>query len=434
VSTAVLLIRFTAPGLLVLLALAALIAVAARRAGTDRAVESAGQVARVTAKGVVEPRLSPALLSGDRAARDEFDTAMHRYVLQGSLVRVKLWDEHGRVVYSDEPRLVGGRFPLGPDEQLALREQGSDSEVSDLSAAENRFEVPHRKLLESYVGVRATDGRPMLFEAYFRYDAVSEAGAQAWRTFAPPSLGALLVLQLVQIPLAWSLARRVQRQQQERERLLRHAVDSSEVERRRIAGQLHDGVVQELSGTAYALDAARLGGADDAARLEVITAGAAQLRHSIGALRSLLVDIYPPNLAEEGLPAALADLAAGLERTGMTVTLAATGTENLPPTTAAILFRVAQESLRNVAAHSGARRVEITAARTGTRATLVIDDDGRGFDGEELGDRFTAGHLGLRSLGDLLADAGGTLSVRSAPGQGTRVEVALATGGPEVRY
>ena len=120
---AVLLVRFTAPGLLVLLALAALIAVAARRAGTDNAVSSAGQVARVTAKGVVEPRLSPALLSGDPAERAAFDTAMRSYVLQGPLVRVKLWDEHGRVVYSDEPRLVGERFQLGEDELLALREQ-----------------------------------------------------------------------------------------------------------------------------------------------------------------------------------------------------------------------------------------------------------------------------------------------------------------------
>jgi two-component system NarL family sensor kinase len=59
--------------------------------------------------------------------------------------------------------------------------------------------------------------------------------------------------------------------------------------------------------------------------------------------------------------------------------------------------------------------------RNGT-ASLVIDDDGRGFDDNELDERSSDGHFGLRSIGDLLARAGGGLSVRAAPGQGTRVE------------
>ena len=58
-------------------------------------------------------------------------------------------------------------------------------------------------------------------------------------------------------------------------------------------------------------------------------------------------------------------------------------------------------------------------------ATLVVDDDGRGFDTADLERQLAGGHLGLRSLGDLVADAGGTLTVRSAPGQGTRAEVSV---------
>ncbi|MEU4294665.1 ATP-binding protein [Kribbella sp. NPDC026596] len=423
ISTVGLLVRFTAAGLIVLLSLAALIALVARQAGVDQATDSARQVTYVTARGVVEPRLDAAVIAGQPAALRSFDTAMRKYVLQGSLVRVKLWNADGRIVYSDEPRLIGQQFPLGAEEQEALQRQGSSaSEVSDLSRPENKFEIPYKKLLEVYVGVRGTNGEPMLFEAYFEYRAVTEAGQAAWKRFAPPALGALLVLELVQIPFAWSLARRVQRQQRDRERLLQHAVDASDAERRRIAGELHDGVVQELTGLNYALDAMRLGTPTEGQRAEVIADSAGRLRASIGSLRSLLVDIYPPNLAEEGLASALAELAGGLERTGIDVRLETEGTEELPPAAAALLFRAAQEVVRNVAAHSGAREVLIKAQRVDGRGVLIIDDDGRGFDESRLDERSSNGHLGLRSIGDLLAESGGTLTVRAAPGQGTRVE------------
>jgi two-component system NarL family sensor kinase len=428
-STVGLLVRFTAAGLIVLLSLAALIAFVARQAGTEQAAESARQVTYVTARGVVEPRLTAAVIAGQPEALRAFDTAMRQYVLQASLVRVKLWDASGRVVYSDEPRLIGSRFPLGSEETEALQVRGSvESEVSDLSRPENNFEIPYRKLLEVYVGVRGPNGEPMLFEAYFRYQAVTEAGQAAWQRFAPPSLGALLLLELVQIPFAWSLARRVQRQQRDRERLLRHAVEASDAERRRIAGELHDGVVQELTGLNYALDAMRLGNPAEGQRAELIADSASRLRGSIGSLRSLLVDIYPPNLAEEGLASALAELAAGLERAGIDVRLETEDAEHLPPAVAALLFRAAQEVVRNVAAHSGAREVLISAGRRDGVATLAIDDDGRGFDESRLEERSTGGHFGLRSIGDLLAESGGMLTVRAAPGQGTRVEIEVPVG------
>ncbi|HEX4703947.1 MAG TPA: ATP-binding protein [Pseudonocardiaceae bacterium] len=421
-STGGLVVRFTAAGIVVLVSLAALLAFVARQAGTEQAVQAAAQTTLVAARGIVEPRLDPAVTAGQPAALAGFDAAMRRYVIQGSLVRVKVWDADNTIIYSDEHRLVGQRFHLTGNEAAALHNQGSDSEVSDLSKPENRFEIPYGKLLEVYIGVRSTTGQPLLFETYYQYDAVTEAGDAAWRRFAPPSLGALFLLELVQIPFAWSLARRVQRQRAERERLLRHAVDASDAERRRVAGALHDGVVQELTGLTYAMDAARLGQPDDAQRAELISDTATRLRASIGALRSLLVDIYPPNLAEEGLASALAELADGLERNGIDVRLDTEGTAALPPEASALLFRTAQEVVRNVIEHSGARSTTISVVRRAELATLVVDDDGRGFDDIELDERNGDGHFGLRSIGDLLARAGGGLSVRAAPGQGTRVE------------
>src|SRR5689334_22951948 len=122
-STAGLVARFTAVGLAVLAGLAALLAMAARQAGVDQATESASQVAWVTAKGVVEPRLDARVIAGDPAALRGFDDAMHRYVLHGALVRVKLWDDAGKIIYSDQPALTGTRWTLDDEELGALRQQ-----------------------------------------------------------------------------------------------------------------------------------------------------------------------------------------------------------------------------------------------------------------------------------------------------------------------
>jgi two-component system NarL family sensor kinase len=425
VSVVWLVVRFTMAGLLVMTVLATVLASLARQSGTEQAIESARQVAWVTARGIAEPRLNDDVLAGDPVALTAFNAAMRRYVIQGSLVRVKLWDARGRIVYSDESRLIGRTFALHEKGLNALQRGQAYSEISDLTRPENEFERTFEKLLQVFVGIQSTSRQPLLFEAYFRYDAVALAGQAQWRKYAPPTLAGLLALQLVQIPFAWSLARRLQRQQRDRQRLLQHAIDASDAERRRIAADLHDGVVQELTGLTYAMDAARLGPPDSPHDAELIRKTAAQLRVSIGELRSLLVDIYPPNLGEEGLPASLTELARDLERVGLVVDLDVDQTATLPIAASSVLYRCAQEILRNVAAHSDAREVQLSATFDGSTARLVVDDDGRGFDEADLAERLADGHLGLRSLGDLVAESDGKFIVRSAPGQGTRAEVVV---------
>jgi signal transduction histidine kinase len=85
-----------------------------------------------------------------------------------------------------------------------------------------------------------------------------------------------------------------------------------------------------------------------------------------------------------------------------------------------------------VATHSGAEQVEISVVANGGDVTMIVDDDGRGFDEARLSASEEAGHLGLRALGDLVADAGGSLTASSAPGQGTRVVVRVPLDGVEV--
>jgi signal transduction histidine kinase len=266
----------------------------------------------------------------------------------------------------------------------------------------------------------------VLFEAYFRYDDVVDIGWDTWRRFAPLAVGALLLLELVQVPLAVALARRLQAEERHRRRLLDLAVRSSDAERRRIAGDLHDGVVQDITGVIYELDAARIGatGGAETDQPDAILAGAARrLRGCIRSLRTLLIDIYPPNLAAEGLRPALVDLAASASTDQLTVTVHLEDFMDPSPQVTALLYRAAQEAIRNAARHSGAQQVDLSVSRQDELWELIVDDDGRGMAAGRVEARREEGHLGLHALGELLVDAGGSLALHSAPEAGTRVEI-----------
>ena len=225
---------------------------------------------RVRAEGrlVEAAGLDDGILHGDRAAIRRLDDLVLGQVLGGSVVRVKLWSKSGEILYSDEPALIGTTYGLGADELRLFRTGGAEAELSDLSKPENRFERRQGKLLEAYTTIRTPGGTQVMFEIYQRLSAVNASGRRLLGAFSPPLIGGLIVLLLIQVPLAWSMARRLQRGHRERERLLTSSVEASAQERRRIAADLHDGVVQDLAGVAFGLaplaaDAARRG---DAAR------------------------------------------------------------------------------------------------------------------------------------------------------------------------
>jgi signal transduction histidine kinase len=182
-------------------------------------------------------------------------------------------------------------------------------------------------------------------------------------------------------------------------------------------------VVQELTGVSLAL--AAQGRSDTIGRQNVLDASS-DIRTAIKSLRSLLVEIYPPNLQEEGLQSAIADLLSGLTARGFETRLDADldGTV-IDPETAGLVYRAAQESLRNVVTHSAAEHVRVDLRVVDRSVRLSVDDDGRGFSATTLGERADDGHVGLRALAGLVADLGGSLTVRSAPGEGTRVEVSI---------
>jgi signal transduction histidine kinase len=339
------------------------------------------------------------------------------------VVRVKIWNGGGRIIYSDQPQLIGARYPLGTSELRALRTGGVDADVSDLSRPENRFERQYHKLLEVYLGLRASDGTPVLFELYQRFSSITASGNRLFRTFLFPMIATMVLLELTQIPLAVSLARKIRRGQREREELLQRAIDASEFERRRIARDLHDGPVQDLAGVSYTLSSAVAESRDvDPELAGALEQTSRQTRESIRALRTLLVDIYPPRLHSEGLIAALSDLLSTVTAAGVEASLDADPHLRLPPSVEAVLFRVAQESLRNVVEHAKAESVHVKVLTSADQAVLEVRDDGRGIDssptdGEE--------HFGLRMLEDLARDNGGRLELDTVAGRGTTVRLEI---------
>jgi signal transduction histidine kinase len=327
---------------------------------------------------------------------------------------VKIWTPDGRILYSDEPRLIGQRFELGEEERELFETGGSDAELSDLSEPENRYERAAGKLLEAHTPIRTRNGTQLLFETYQRFSAVSASASRILRTLAPPLLGGLLVLLAIQIPLAYGLARRLQRGHDERERLLARAIEASDNERRRIAADLHDGIVQDLAGVAFGL--APLAAKAPPSEQKVLNASVERLRQGVRDLRTLLVEIHPPRLETAGLKAALDDLLSPVRAAGIEAEL-----EVEPTPDDALVYRVVREALRNVVEHAQARHVAVTV----TPERAIVRDDGRGFDAARRERRREEGHVGLALLEDLVAEAGGTLSVTSAPDEGTTVRLEL---------
>jgi two-component system, NarL family, sensor kinase len=431
-SSALVVGSFALAGLAVVALLGVIAFAVFKQEGREAAIGEAKRITRIVGQGVVEPHLGRPVIAGDRAAIANLDSIVHREVLSQGVVRVKVWDAGGRIVYSDASELVGRRFPLdGEERQVLLSNAGVVADVSDLEEPEQASEraLHEGRLLEVYVPLRAADGQRLLFESYLPYSLVSEGTDRLVRAFMPWLVAALLLLWFAQLPLAVSMGRRLRERQREREVLLQRAIESSDLERRRIARDLHDGAVQNLVAVAYALGAERPdddedeeGGGDGTGTL-TISRPAAVVRETIRELRTLLVDIYPPNLHQSGLRAALEDVVAPLETSGMTVELDVPHDLVLPTAAEALLFRVAQEAIRNAHRHSGAEHVEVRVWTGDGWARLTVRDDGEGFIVGDLLERMREGHLGLRLVASLAHESGGRVDVESSRGEGTSVTV-----------
>jgi signal transduction histidine kinase len=201
-------------------------------------------------------------------------------------------------------------------------------------------------------------------------------------------------------------------------------------ERARLARDLHDAVSQKLfSIRVKARAASVLAGRDPAsgdtdraaAEMESVAALAGDAQAE---LRAVIDGLAPPEISEGGLAGSLRRYAllAGKAH-GVRVRFA---TGDLPPLGAdreAALYRIAQEALHNALRHSGAAEVSVSVGAAARKVTLEVSDQGKGFVPE-----LATGGRGLPSLRERAAGAGATLTIRSAPGQGTTVRLVVPVG------
>lgn len=199
-------------------------------------------------------------------------------------------------------------------------------------------------------------------------------------------------------------------------------------ERSRLAHELHDAVSQKLfSLRLTAQAAATLVDRDPSRAKGELQHVAALAAEAADELRAAVVELRPAALDEDGLVATLRTHIQVLDRAhSARVTFAGRGVRALPAAQEEAVLRVAQEALHNALRHSGAVHVDVTVEKRGPGAVLHVVDDGSGFD--PAATRKAGRHLGLVSMRDRASGVGGTLTVESAPGKGTTIEMEVPGG------
>jgi signal transduction histidine kinase len=415
--------RFLLLSVLAMLVVGAMaITVSGYVAGTQ-AVDDAARGARSLANGVVGPLCTPSLRRGDQVAVDALDTVVRNRIRDGSILRIKVWSPEGRILYSDATTLIGRTYDLDDEDRKLLGTNEAYARISSLQRPENGLESQVGRLVESYVGFYDTTGQPLLFEAYFPVDRVdANARRIAWE-LTPICLLTIVALQLLQLPLALAMGRRLDHAHRERGRLLEHAVAASDLERRRVARDLHDGVIQDLAGVGYTLESVELQLPPESGQLQqVLRRAAGVVQADVRALRQTMTDLHPADLTEVGLASAINDLVEPPRAAGLRCTVRVADTSGLPLLAVQLLYRASRELVRNALKHAHATEITIDVEVEHRRAILTVTDNGVGFAGSAP---IRVGHLGLRLLTEAVDDAGGALEVIEASGGGATVRVVV---------
>jgi signal transduction histidine kinase len=355
------------------------------------------------------------LRSGRAGAGEPLDRMLRSRFEDGYLAHARVWDADGTILWADDKALVGRSYPLADEEGALLGTTQVHARVSKSDHAP--VSEPGGDVLEVYAGTLDADGRPLLFEAYVSSGHMKETERAIIGGFLPVGIGGLLLFQAAVLPLAVSLGRRVQRSDAVRERLTRQMLQASELERKRIAQELHDGVVQDLAGVGFSLPAIRralLAAPGNERTVQTVDQVEAAVHRDVAALRSMMIDVYPPDLERAGLVDAVEDLAAAGRARGLAVTVHGLGDLALPGDLARVAYRVAREGLHNVAKHAHARTATVTLERRPHSVIVRVRDDGVGL--RPAGGRPAEDSLGLRLLTEAVLEAGGLLSLTNGGG------------------
>jgi len=401
------------------------LALAQRHAATRETVRDAEAMTTLLAARVVQPslpRTAPAGLATDQT----FDGVVRGRVLGDPVTGARLVDETGLVVYATEGGRVGQRDALSAAELTTLRSGAATARLDDGSDPVRVFGSSRPdQTLDVFAALQAPSGQRLLLQTTQPYEVVRLTSRAVWQTLLPSLVLALVLLYLVKIGLTYRLTRSLYAVQEGREQMLVTALAAADRERTLIASDLHDGIVQGLAGASYTLTdtANRVRGAGQPEVADSLADTARSLRQWVRELRSLIVTVTPPALHSEGLHATLSDLVATLEARGVQVDLDVQVGDTLNETGESLVYRVAQEAVRNIVRHAGATHVQMLVTEEDGWLQLHVGDDGKGFDPTVPVRR--RGSVGLSLLAALVHERGGNLRVASATGHGTTVTLRL---------
>lgn len=218
-----------------------------------------------------------------------------------------------------------------------------------------------------------------------------------------------------------SLHTRLAEREEAMERFAEQIVLLQETERRRLAGEIHDGISQRIVSLSFHLSAAADALAHDPRGAGVQIARAQELAAAaLDETRNAIAGLRPPVLDDLGLAASLESLARSTQLPHVQVDTVSTG---LPEHVETAVYRIAQEALQNVMKHAGAQHVHLRLATTAEAVVLEVSDDGAGFDPGVAGERAGPGGYGLPGMQQRAELLGGALTADSAPGRGTTVRL-----------
>lgn len=427
------LVRFGVLTCLTLVAVATLTVWLSRHLADEEAIRDARVRTLGIAHGIAAPLLDGDLRRGDEAAMADLDSALRNRMRDGTVAHIVLWDLDGSVIWTDEPESV---HPPGELPESLLASEVTDHVVVESEREDHPLTYTDAgsgsdSLVEVYVRTVDADGEPFVFEAYTPPGRLRSDSGAVLSELLPLTLGSLLVLALAIMPLALSLARRIDRTSLHRRDILRHSLRSWQRDRERLAQSLHDDVIQDLSAAGYALPAvlealpATSRAGEARAIGEQITA---VLVRSVGSLRSVLTDLVPSGFEDASLEQALLSVAEQHRGRGMRVELSTDPELRAGRASGTLVYRIVREGLQNAGKHAQATEVTVRVLRRDAVIEVTVEDDGRGVQRPAGQDD----HVGLRLLEHFLADVGGSLDLIDRPGGGARLSAVVPAELPEL--
>jgi signal transduction histidine kinase len=423
--------RFLGLSAVALAVVAAAVVLVSQHVAEEEARRDAASRAFGIAHGVAAPFVDERIRAGDPRALAHLSTVLDARIAEGGVTHVVLWSADGRILWADTESLIGQLGSPTSGAVEALRTMDSVVHLPDerVDTAEEAS-YGEEGQLEVYVGIQDADGVPLVFEAYLPPDRIAVDRAAVLPQLLTVGLGSLLLFQLAVVPIAWLLVRRVDDAQRARHRMLTHSAATWGHQRRVLAQDLHDGVIQDLAAIGYGLSAIEGRVSQEPDLMGVTGRLRTAVRHAEEALRTMVLDLIPPDLGGTGLALAVEDLAQRSRAAGLEVTLDVPDILPASETTLRLAYQVVREGLRNVDKHSRASCATVRVRSNGTDLLVEVIDDGSGPRGS--GDA-VAGQ-GLALLHSALADAGGWLQLEVADGEGTALRAGvplLADAQPE---